>query len=601
MQDSGQSGAHAAPSEHPSQPMHPCSPEGMPSAIRALRRIVCLRAGVVLLGGSFLGGSSLVLANDAARVIVQSPSRWESAARKLAESLAREDATDDQLARLGAELVESGLLEAQIVAAWSGDTLRVTVDTGPVAHWDTLAVEQRGTLESPRIDASQPEDVGERRHAPFPALAEMRGAFDRQRFESTLDAWIGAWAESGHPFAVATLESLIVRDGMVRAGLRCDPGPAVTIGEVVYPGLRHTRESFLVKWTGLAPGMSFRDSRLQQARRRLEQSDLFSFIGQPELEPLGEGRVRVHLPVHESAHNEIEGAIGYQGESGTLSGLASVRLGNLFGTGRALALRWERYERAQSAFDLSYREPLVLGLPLSAGLRIQQEVRDSTYTLDRFEGELELRIASDFFVSLGGERRRSVLGAEPSTVVRRTSTIFGARWDGLRPGYRGGLTEADFRTGTSRIDPPIGPSGRERVGRVEARAERYLARGSLSVRAGARAGGLQGARQALDPSEALWIGGAAMLRGHAERAFAAERYGIGQLEVGALLGQGRAYGFVDAGWLRELARDQERTPSGFGVGFESGTARQRISLDLALAGGSSFSEARLHLSARRQF
>lgn len=515
-------------------------------------------------------------------VIVDSPSRWESAAQKLGRSLQADSTTQDQLAGLGAKLVEAGLLEAEILAEWSGDTLHVTVNAGPDAVWDSLAIEQRGDVRPP----------------PPPVF---RGTFDPKRFQSTLDAWIASWAEVGHPFAVATLESLVVEDGAVRAGLRCDPGPASRIAEVVYPGLEKTRETFLTKWTGLAPGAPFRESRVQQAQRRLEQSALFTFVGKPELEPLGDGNVRVHFPVREAAHNEIEGAIGYQGESRTLSGLASVRLGNLFGTGRAFSLRWERYEREQSAFDLSYREPLVWGLPVSAQFRIQQEVRDSTYTVDRFEGKLELRIAADFFVSVGGEQRRSVLGAEPSILVRRTSTLFGARWDAIRHGYRGGRTEADFRTGTSRIDPPEGPARKERVGKVEAIAERYFVPGGLSIRGSMRAGGLQGGRDALDSSEALWVGGAGMLRGHSERAFACERYGIGQLEAGSLLGQGRAYAFCDAAWLRELGRDDTKRPTGFGVGFETGTTEQRISLDLGLAGGAAFRDARLHLSAQRQF
>jgi hypothetical protein len=511
--------------------------------------------------------------------------------------IAGDEEAQRALDALGGALVDEGFLEAELrlVLPGRGGTNaraapRLEVSAGEPARWETLSV----TVSAPPAERPRP---------PAP-----HGSFDPRTLDREIDDWVGGWTEIGYPFAVATVESLTVSGGRVRAALRCSPGPRMRVDAVAFPGRIATRADFLERWIRFREGRIFRDSNLEASRHRLEQSGLFLSVGDPRLEPIGPDRLRILFPVEEGPHNRIEGALGYSGQTQTLSGFAALELGDLFGTGRSLGVRWDRVQRDQTRFHLEYREPLLGNLPLGLGLLLEQQVQDTTYTLDHLEASLEVSIGWDLFLSVGGEYRRAVLGQEPSEVVRRFSTVLGGRWEGVVPGrWRGGRVAGTLRTGSSRIAPRDGgPTQRKRLDRIEVEALRYWPWGeSLLLRGRALAGGLSGGvSEELAPSEALWLGGASTIRGYREEQFATRRYGVAQIEVGVPLAasRGRAYLFTDAAWFRQLAAPgTQETRIGWGAGLTSEQSGRSVSLDFGIPGGSGFREGRLHFRLQTRF
>ncbi|MCB9462456.1 MAG: hypothetical protein H6682_02050 [Candidatus Eisenbacteria bacterium] len=521
---------------------------------------------------------------------------------------------DAALSRIGAALVREGHLEATITLhvpelgqtdlgetgavtdasagetksethAASGTTLRI--ESGPSARWEELRVHVRGGVDGP-------------------AIRPPEGAFVRSRLESELVGWIEEWGESGYPFAVAEVESLTVRSGQIRVGIRLDPGPKVQVSELAISGLRGTRQSFLERWLSFHAEETYRESDLMRRQRRLERTGLFSWVGEPRIEPLGPEAVRIHYAVEEGAHNRIEGALGYAGTSGQVSGRVDVEMGNLFGTGRVAALRWERLGDDDSRLDLRYEEPMLLGTPIGASVEVFQQVQDTTFTLDRFEGRVFSDLGTDLTVSLGFELRRSVLGGAPSDVIRRGSTVFGLEWETLRPGrLTGRRVEGSFRTGRSRYEFADGTRRSERLDRVEFASESYWRRGTLAVlRTVLRAGGLSGAKDRdLPASEALWIGGATGPRGWDEESFATRRYVSGQFEAGVALAadRGRVYGFVDGAAYRSLATGSDERAGGWGLGLANESVRRSVVVDYGIPFGEGFSQGRVHLRVRTRF
>ncbi len=494
------------------------------------------------------------------------------------------------LEALGRRLVEEGFLEARLVLRHDDPAMPaavLTIEAGAVPVWDSLSVRVRGGAE--------------------PRAVPPQGEFDRDEFESRVWEWAESWAEAGHPFVIIEVEALTVEDGRLRAGLRVDPGPRTTVEEVAFPGRGPTKIEFLHRWIRYQAGETFRNSDLARRQRRLERSGLFQRVEEPRLEPLGPAEVRIHYGVRERPHNRIEGALGYSGEREEISGHLDLALGNLFGTGRKFAFRWERLEAERSRLDLAYEEPILFRLPVGAKLEVHQQVEDSTFTLDRFEGGLFGDLGTDLRVSIGLEYRRSVLGAEPSDVVRRVSTVFGAAWETLRPGRLvGSRAEASFRTGRSRIQPADGPDRRERLDRVTANYERYWRFGpTLVLRTEARGGGLSGGvARDLPLSEALWIGGLRGPRGFGEESLATRRFVLGQLETGVALAgdQGRAYAFVDgASYLALGAGGERREDGGWGVGISNETTNRSVSVDYGIPFGGSLGSGRVHMRLRTSF
>ena len=359
------------------------------------------------------------------------------------------------LGALGQKLIDQGYLEAELqLEARPGERAVLDVREGPAARMDSVKVRT-----DPRSDSLVVK--GTAGELPRPRGVSVRisipsGRFDADRFQRLLWDWIDVWTENGHPFASARVDSLIVEKGHVRAAIRFDPGPRVQVSQVSFPGRVNTRESFLLRWIRFHPGVLYRESEWDARRSRLEQSGLFGRVDDPSLEQGADG-LHIALPVEESKHNQLDGAIGYSGVSKTVSGFFDLQLGDLFGTGRQAGFRWERLQPNQSRLNLNYHEPL-LG-PLPAGLRVslQQEVQDSSYTLAVWEGTVEAMVGWDLTAYAGGEYRRSVIGPQPSELSSRLSSLAGGRWDTIRPGrFRGGRLEASFRSGENHVRPAGG-------------------------------------------------------------------------------------------------------------------------------------------------
>lgn len=491
----------------------------------------------------------------------------------------------DWLAGLGAMLIEAGHLESRLSLEIDSVGKGVlTVHDGPAARWDTLV-------------------AGEADSGPLPLRPGPGAPFNADRFQRALRAWVDAATERGYPFAMARVESLVVAGGRVCAGARLDPGPHCRVEEVSFPGRTATRESFLRRWIGFHPGRSFRESDWRAARRRLEQAGLFAAAGEPRVVLRSAGGVRVELPVEERTHNRVEGAIGYSGRTRAVTGLVDVELGNLLGTGRRFAVRWERVQKEQSRLRLEARDPLLGPLPVGLRLALEQELRDSTYTTAVLELLGEASLGRDFTALAGVEWRSSVLGREPAERDRRVSSVFGGRWDTERPGgWSGGQLETTYRSGRTRIRPAGGgPETGRRLDRANLLAERFLGHGGLVVRLGLCAAAISQA-DSLPASEALRFGGAGMLRGYPEQSFSARRFAAAQVELGPAWEGARAYVLADvAAWRPPGLGGRDRDALGFGFGLAQESAGRRVVIDLAIPRGGSIADARLHARVERRF
>lgn len=505
-----------------------------------------------------------------------------------------------ELGLLGDRLVQEGYLSAEITARLVGangrgsDSVEIRVQAGEPARWAGIATRVSGEQVGTDVPPAPPEP--------------RRG----ERFaEALLERWIWSWvdsaAEAGYPFAVATLESVRVQSAGVLAAVRLDPGRSEPIVEVGLRGSARVDPRFVRRWLRVEPTERFSLRRAEERARLLERTGLFQSVGQAELARFPEGGLRILYPVRETAFNRIEGAIGYAGASGALTGLAALELGNLAGRGRRVGVRWSRPRDAETRFDLSYRDLLLPRLPFGAVLELEQEVRDSTLSHLRWEAGLDLPLSWDWSVSVGIEGRRSALGVEPAEQRRRLSSVFGARWDARSEAtWRGGRGELAFRTGRERIrltDGSTAPS--VRLTRADLDLEALIfGRSLLSGRVRSRVGAITGA-DSLVSSEVYRLGGAAELRGHPEEAYAARRYGMGQLELGRrLAGDTGGWAYLFADGARLLGPSPGASPVwkwGYGVGLQPRSGPRAATIDLGLPGTLRLEELRVHLRLETRF
>jgi outer membrane protein assembly factor BamA len=105
--------------------------------------------------------------------------------------------------------------------------------------------------------------------------------------------------------------------------------------------------------------------------------------------------------------------------------LINVSLRNLFGTGRAAAIKWNKYDRKSQELDLKYLEPWFLGYPFNINLNLYQRIQDSTYVQRRLEGALEYLATEDISgsVSISSETVVPTVRVKPVFTVYNSSYI----------------------------------------------------------------------------------------------------------------------------------------------------------------------------------
>jgi outer membrane protein insertion porin family len=428
-----------------------------------------------------------------------------------------------------------------------------------------------------------------------------------------IDRLLEAYEARALPDARALVADLEPKDGAVRIALRVFEGDSLTVKDVAFEGARTTRRSVLEKSVRGVVGLPYNPAAIDAARRRLFDLGVFRRVGEPRVGTFGAERGVVTFPLEEANANVFDGAIGFQGEGGTVTGLADLSLGNLGGTARRALLHWEGRGRGVSEFRAGYAEPLLFGLGLRGEADFAQHVEDTLYTRSR--GTLRFALATArgarLWLALGADR--TVLEQGPVERATTSSTEagyeFDRRDDALRPrrGVRAVLSSA-----TVWKREHLRPTGSRRATQLAAaaRAEGHRRLGEASGLAAALEGGLRLSNEAAIPFYDLEpIGGARQLRGYREGEFRASRWGILRLEAGLFpAGGSRAFAFVDQGVMNRAVADSSGATTsrplyrvGYGVGFEVPSGLGLVNVSLGWGRGDGPLDGKLHVALTNRF
>lgn len=123
-----------------------------------------------------------------------------------------------------------------------------------------------------------------------------------------------------------------------------------------------TQDKVIRRETGIKIGDVYKASRVREVRDRLQRMGIFSTVGEPQLF-YENGRSVLQIAVREGSTNIFNGVAGYNpgndGESGYLTGTLDLQFGNLLGTGRKMAARWEKKESSRAGIGNSLFRTMV--------------------------------------------------------------------------------------------------------------------------------------------------------------------------------------------------------------------------------------------------
>jgi translocation and assembly module TamA len=218
---------------------------------------------------------------------------------------------DRDLGRLADAARSLGFWDAQfsfdIDAAAQPQEVTVKVVPGPLYH--VAAVEVLGPdgrpLALPPSAAPLPLKPGDpARTAPVVAAQS---------------ALLIAFANSGHPFAKVESKQVVIdhRNHTMEVTYKLAPGPAMRFGGVSINGLKTLDPGFVERRLRWRRGESYDAAKVEETRRALIESGLFSTVQiTPEAAPGEPGSAQMTIDATERAHRTIGAGVGYNTSQG---------------------------------------------------------------------------------------------------------------------------------------------------------------------------------------------------------------------------------------------------------------------------------------------
>ncbi len=455
--------------------------------------------------------------------------------------------------------------------------------------------------------------------------------FNKYELENSIANSLEYYEDSGNPFARVVINSVFIyydslkEESLADIYLDIIKGKERNIDKIEINGNSSTKDYVIIRELRLNKGESYSQTRIDELPDRLNRLRFFEPVEAPKFYVNSKGDGVLSLNVKEKQTNNFDGIIGYipgtkDNEKGYLTGLVNISLRNLFGTGRAAAVRWQQFDRYSQELELKYLEPWVFGYPFNINGSFYQRKQDTTYVQRKAEGGLEFLATENISASvlIATERVIPTIKEIPVFTVYSSgafTTGLNLKFDNRDDPYsptKGLLFLTSYSFSKKNIYGPrefITPETETHVNlqRITLDLSGYYQLFSRQVIAlGLHGKELRGSF--FENSDLFRLGGTNTLRGYREDQFLGSRIGWGNLEYRLLLTRRTfAFLFFDAGYYyrkpetnRNIIK-QEGFKTGYGVGLNLETGVGVLAVSFALAAGDSFSDGKIHFGIINEF
>lgn len=454
---------------------------------------------------------------------------------------------------------------------------------------------------------------------------------NKYEFENIIRKILNHYENTGYPFIKINVQSIhfevdsIQSERKANLLLRIEAGMQSKIDLVEVRGNESTKDYVIIRELRLAKGNLYSQKKIEELPNRLNRLRFFEPVKTPSFYINKKDEGVLVIEVKEKQTNNFDGIIGYipptkNDDKGYITGLVNVSLRNLFGTGRAASLKWNKFGRNSQELELKYLEPWLFNFPFNISFNLYQRIQDSTYVQRRVESNFEYLATETISASL-------ILGTELVIPTERTIPVFtvfnsslmtagvsikyDTRNDPFSP------TEGIFFNNTylfsrKKINGPkefITSSTIKEVNlqRIISDFELfYLLFERQVVALSFHARELRG--KSLENTDLFKFGGANTLRGYREEQFIGNRLLWSNIEYRFLLTERTfVFTFFDFGYyLRQAEANKnivkgESFIYGYGVGLNIETALGVMAVSFALGKEDSFSEGKIHFGIVNEF
>ena len=455
--------------------------------------------------------------------------------------------------------------------------------------------------------------------------------FNKQEIELNIEELLTGFENSGYPFAKIQITSVNVyqdsvnKENFADLYLNIISGEVNKIDRIEIQGNTSTKDYVIIRELRIGSGEPYMQNKIEEFPKRLNRLRFFEPISIPQFYINSKKEGVLLIEVKEKNTNNFDGIIGYippgkDESSGYVTGLVNISLRNLFGTGRAASIKWNKYNRNSQELDLRYLEPWLFSFPLNVNLGLYQRIQDTTYVQRKIEGSLDYLATEDISagVMFASETVVPTVRANPVFTVYNSSYVttganlkIDTRDDPYAP-TEGILFINSYSFSIKTINGPVEyftPSLSTSVDLQRFASSFYIfyelfARQIVAL--GLNAKELRGS--SFENSDLYRLGGTNSLRGYREDQFLGSRIFWSNLEYRALLTR-RSYGFVffDTGYYLRPEEPDRNIPKseeflyGFGLGLNLETALGVLRVSYALGEGDTFSDGKIHFGVLNEF
>ena len=455
--------------------------------------------------------------------------------------------------------------------------------------------------------------------------------FNKDDLEQSIANSLDYFEDSGNPFAEIVLKSVYVYYDSVKdenlADIYLDikKGKRQKIDKVEINGNSSTKDYVILRELRINRGESYSQAKIDDMPGRLNRLRFFEPVDPVQYYVNGKSEGVLSIKVKEKQTNNFDGIIGYipgkgDNEKGYLTGLVNISMRNLFGTGRAAAVRWQQFDRYSQELELKYLEPWLFGYPFNINGDFYQRKQDSTYVQRRVEGNLEFLATENISaaVLISTEQVIPTIKKVPVFTVFNSNSLttglnlkFDNRDDPYSP-TQGLFFQTSYSFSRKRIYGPTEFITAQIQTNVNLQRLTLDLSGYYQLfRRQIIALGLHGKElrgSFFEDSDLFRLGGTNTLRGYRENQFLGSRIGWENLEYRLLLTRRTfAFLFFDAGYYyrkpepdRNILK-QEGFNTGYGVGLNIETGLGILTVSYALAAGDSFSDGKIHFGIVNEF
>ncbi len=418
---------------------------------------------------------------------------------------------------------------------------------------------------------------------PFPPVPDSV-AVSTVQLEELRDEILNWYLQEGYPFSSVAMY-LSDTDTLT---VNTVPGRHALLEEIRFPDSVKTTRTILLREMALRPGDTYNQELIGEWLNAVQRYPFIESAG-PVVVALGPGgNIVLLVPVDEAPVGWFSGDVDFSSSGGSTGG-GEVIFTSIFGTGRRLELSASAVEWGGVDAAGLYREPWILGSPVSVQLEIDQQVPDSGSVLREWSGSVILSLGNVDVAGGGGTWQSWPMNQSEESYRYGSAGIsvdFTSAVPQGREGFTGVLsTEAGSASG---VDSTYFMT------RAETNLNLTSYKGMFGVSITAMGGGIVSGDWL--PSMVTRLGGYGTIRGYPKDSWRAGEWGIAAAEVSLGETATQLYIFTDTGVLN-TSHNGIQYPLSAGIGLRGTTGSLHFDAGSGFPVNSGPSSARFYLSA----